>query len=256
MNKKIMIAISLISYFFMIVLNSLANILPINGLNTGQISDMYPNLFVPAGITFSIWGIIYIFLFLFVISLIKQRNVSNFPFIFVALLYISSNLLNGIWILAWHYQIIFLSLIIMLVLLSILIKLYLVFKSLNIDNTFSIKVLKWTISLYLGWISVATIANITAFLVSIEWTRFGLSESFWTILILSVVLILTLIMLLKEHDLIFSSVVLWSFVGILLKRLSDTLIYKEIIITTQIAIFMVIMNMLLIILKKKGINLI
>ncbi|OGI11493.1 MAG: hypothetical protein A2Y40_01575 [Candidatus Margulisbacteria bacterium GWF2_35_9] len=241
-NTNVVLSLSCLSFMFMLTLNALANILPINGYNTGQLSGMYPNLFVPAGVTFSIWGLIYIALLLFLYGLFKYKNKDDKYFFKLTSLFIASNLLNGSWILAWHYKIIVLSLIIMIALLLTLIKMYLTVKDARILNTSnSTRLIKFASSLYLGWISLATVANTSALLVFYQWSRFGLSEVFWTIVMILVVLVLTSAMLLRERDLVFSWVVLWAYYGIILKRLSVSPIYKEIILTTQISALVIIL---------------
>lgn len=226
----------------MLTLNALANILPINGYNTGQLSDMYPNLFVPAGLTFSIWGLIYIALLLFLYGLFRYSTREEKSFFKVSTLFIVSNILNACWILAWHYKLISLSLIIMIALLATLIKLYLEIKEIRgLRATVGARFMKFASSLYLGWISLATVANASALLVFFQWNRFGLSEVFWTIVMILVVLFLTITMLIREKDIVFSSVVLWAYYGIILKRLSLVPVYSGIIVTTEISFLIVIM---------------
>jgi translocator protein len=134
-NKIMLMSLSVVSFIFMIMINVLANTLPINGYNTGQLSALYPNLFVPAGITFSIWGLIYISLILFGYGLYKLKNIDSVIFKKLSILFIISNLLNGGWLLAWHYKLIELSLIIMIALLWTLIRLYIVVKSISDSQT-------------------------------------------------------------------------------------------------------------------------
>ncbi|MEI7942406.1 MAG: tryptophan-rich sensory protein [Candidatus Riflemargulisbacteria bacterium] len=245
-NKKFIMVNNILSFFFMFMLNALANILPINGYYTGQLSDMYPNLFVPAGITFSIWGLIYIALILFIGGMYKLKGVDDAKYFKLSLLFIVSNLLNGYWILAWHYKFVFLSLIIMLALLATLIQIFLVVKSIKVKTTsLAVKFISSATSLYLGWISVATVANFSAFLVHVGWNRFGFSEVSWTIAIIVVVLLLTIVMLIKEKDIVFSLVVLWAYLGIVIKRLAVTPIYYEIVMVTEVAMVIIVIFVVL-----------
>jgi len=84
---------------------------------------------------------------------------------------------------------------------------------------------KWTVripfSIYLGWITVATIANVTAFLVKYGWNRFGFDEQFWTVILIAVAIIITLGMIFIRSDIFYSLVVIWAFAGILIKRLAN-----------------------------------
>src|SRR6056297_2021864 len=103
--------INLIAFFFMIIMNFLANYLPLNGKTTGELSSQYPNLFVPAGITFSVWGGIYLLLFLFVILQFFEANREWTTY--TIYLFALSSIFNGLWIWAWHYEKVFLSIMIM-----------------------------------------------------------------------------------------------------------------------------------------------
>ena len=206
-----------------ITVNALANALPINGLNTGELSDRYPNLFVPAGLTFSIWGIIYLLLLSFVIYGLSQafkKPSSPVPFLEkIGPLFLVNCLANISWILAWHYLYINLSLGIMLVLLLSLIGIYLKLEIGNQPASPAILTrVQIAFSVYLGWISIATIANSTAVLVNAGWTGFGISPVVWTVILLTVGMVLALRMLFKFQDLFFALVVVWAFIGILIKR--------------------------------------
>lgn len=206
-----------------LTLNGLANGLPLNGYNTGQISDFYPNLFVPAGITFSIWGLIYLLMIGFtvhgLIAAFKKNENTGVKLIHAGPWYLISCLANASWIVAWHYQYITISLVVMGVLLFSLIRVYLAMEKSPIPRTFPEKLtLKWPFSIYLGWITIATVANVTAWLVSFGWEGFGLSEDVWLcVAILAAVLIAELFMLIKK-DAAFGWVIVWALVGIILKR--------------------------------------
>ena len=164
-----------------IIVNSLANILPIGGKLTGEISDSIPNLFAPAGLTFSIWGVIYILIILFSIYLVRdlfkiEKNTK--PFLEkISFLFILASLANILWIFLWHYEEILLSLFAMILLF---ISLLLIYIRLNIGQeeiSFRDKIfIHIPISVYLGWITLATIANLTAVLVIIGWNGFGISD--------------------------------------------------------------------------------
>lgn len=208
-----------------VVVNALANILPINGKTTGQLSDQYPNLFVPAGFTFAIWGVIYVLLGIFVIyNLVRalKRNAANsFTVERIGVLFFISCVANIGWIFAWHYEILPLSLGMMLILLGCLITIYL---KLNIGKSDATKIEKYVghvpFSVYLGWITVATIANVTALLVDMNWGALGLSNQFWAVAVIIVALVITLLILILRRDVFYSLVVDWALFGILMKRLA------------------------------------
>ena len=199
-----------------VAVNALAVTLPLNGRSTGELSDAYPNLFVPAGLTFSIWGVIYLLLGAFaVFQLLAHR-----PFVDrIGWIFVLSSAANMGWIVAWHYEQVLLSFLIMLALLASLIAVYL---RLFIGRSTGSAEEKWLghvcFSVYLGWITVATVANATALLVNAGWGRFGLSEAFWAIFVIGAATFITLLMLLRRGDIFHALVVLWALLGIVLKR--------------------------------------
>jgi hypothetical protein len=239
MNTKGISILNLLTFVLVLIVNALANILPINGLTTGEVSDSYINLFTPAGFTFSIWGLIYTLLGIFVIyQLVLSYRNENTEFIEdIGYWFIISNLLNSIWIYTWHNLMISINLVIMLMLLISLIVIY---QRLNIGHSRDDKNIKILVhmpfSIYLGWISVATIANFSAFFVSFNWNGLGLSETFWTVLVISVAILLGIIFTVKNKDIFYTLVVIWAFVGILSKRLSADISYTTIITTVIVGI--------------------
>ncbi|MGB4703816.1 MAG: hypothetical protein WBI18_01875 [Candidatus Saccharicenans sp.] len=231
--------LNLTGYLAMVVVNYLANALPINNLNTRQLSDKYPNLFVPAGFTFSIWGVIYLLLAIWVFFALKQAITGRqvFPaFRTAGPFFFLTCLANVGWIFAWHYEQLILSLLIMLTLLALLIIIYQrlsqrPYEEIQHDRFPA----RWPFSIYLAWISVATVANTTAVLVGHNWNGFGLSQQFWTVVVLAVVTTLTLIFVLKKKDLWFGLTAIWALFGILYKRLQDTAASDRAVEITAIA---------------------
>lgn len=212
------------TYVGMIAANVLANALPINGLNTGEVSDSYPNLFAPAGMTFAVWGVIYLMLAAYTLyqaggfrykGEIRKEALLNK----IGILFSISSLANTAWIFAWHYKIIFLSLVLIItVLLSlILINKEIIKEKLSSKERFFIRL---PFSLYFGWLTVATIANATTFLVHIQWTGFGLSEVSWTVFVLFAGLGIGLSAMLRNRDIAYGLVLIWAYFGILTKHVS------------------------------------
>ncbi len=237
--------VNIIGFGGMIIVNFLANYLPINGKTTGELSAQYPNLFVPAALTFAIWGVIYLLLAFFVIfqakDLFKKSKDMNIYFINdIGWLFFVSSLANMAWIFAWHYEKVILSLIIMIILLFSLIKIYL---NLNIGREKVTKKIKYLVhlpfSVYLGWITVATIANVTAVLVHLGWNGFGISEVFWTVLVIAVATIITLVILSTRGDIFYSLVIIWAFLGIVIKRLSFKPVYYTIVIAAIVGMIII-----------------
>jgi hypothetical protein len=216
--------VNLIAFVGVVVVNALATTIPLGGLSTGQLSDLYPNLFVPAGLTFSIWGVIYILLAIYVvyglISSSRQPKPSDSTFMKKsAVLFLVTCVANIGWIFSWQYRVLPLSLVCMAVLLLALIAMYV---GLNVGVSKAAASEKYMvhlpISVYLGWISIATIANITALLVYYKWERFGLSEQFWAIIMIAIGIVLGMVLLLYRKDIFYSLVIDWALLGILLKR--------------------------------------
>ncbi len=215
-----------LSYLTMIIMNMLANLLPINGQSTGDISDAYPNLFAPAGYTFSIWGLIYLLLGILVVFLMRQNKYLNNPLrnqgmSRIMTLFIVSSFANATWILAWHYRLIGTSVFIMFVILASLI---LMMNEL-IKTPFSkseIRRMKPPVGVYLGWITVATIANITTYLVSIQWSQFGISEELWMVIILIVGTLIACATMIWSKCGTYGLTVIWAYMGIWSKHTSAT----------------------------------
>ncbi|TVP84601.1 MAG: tryptophan-rich sensory protein [Acholeplasmataceae bacterium] len=215
------------AYLFMLVVNSLATILPINGITTGQISDNYLDLFAPFGLTFSIWGLIYILLGAYVVmQWLDARHAHQEK---IGFLFIASSVVNGLWIFAWHYDQIFLSLLLMLLLLGSLIAIAYLITPGDIR-------MKLIFMVYFGWITVATIANVTTLLVQQGIVPFGLSEVFWTVFVIITGLIITVLTGLRFKSNAYLLVPLWAYFGILMKHLTFfDHAYPAIIWTTGVA---------------------
>jgi len=232
--------LNLILFAGMIVMNYLANALPLNNKTTGQLSDALPNLFVPAGITFSIWGVIYLLLAGYCVVQFTVKNqvvIGNIGWLFAL-----SCLLNALWIVTWHYQRLPLSLLVMAGLLVTLIYINMQIRDLPFG------IIKASFGIYLGWICIATIANVTALLVSLNWNGFGLSEVAWTIILISVGALIVIITLYRLQNPFIGLSVIWAFLGIFLKRQDD---YRSIAVTAIIALIVVAAITLLGFFRKK-----
>ncbi|UOQ49984.1 tryptophan-rich sensory protein [Gracilibacillus caseinilyticus] len=218
--------INLTALSLVVVINALANIIPINGMTTGEISNQLTVLFTPAGYVFSIWGLIYLLLAIWVFAqLPKNRRYAPIYQACSELFWISS-ILNVGWLLSWHYQIFWLSTILMIGLLTILIVLYLRAKQVK-NSTFDIL----PFSIYLGWISVATIANISYYLVYIGWDQHAV---FWTMVMIIVATLLALFFLWNQKDIFYVLVFIWAFIGIGVKNQAD---YMNVAVTAYACAF-------------------
>ena len=202
-----------------ITVNGLANALPINGQNTGEISDRFEVYFVPAGYVFSIWGLIYLGLIAFAIfqALPSQRD--N-PRLRAAGWWVSlGGLANIAWIFLWHYEQFPLTLVAMLVLLATLIVTYL---HLEIGRSAVSAAERWAVrlpfSIYLGWITVATVANVTSVLDFLQWDGFGIAPEIWMAIVLAAVLVIAVLMNFTRRDVAYAAVILWALAGISVKH--------------------------------------
>jgi benzodiazapine receptor len=220
-NTRHLAVYQLLFFAFMLTMNGLANGLPLNGYNTGEISSFYPNLFVPAGFTFSIWGVIYLLLFGYVVystSLLWKNDGEKTNLNLVKNItpyFILTCALNGVWIIMWHLLQIELSLIFML---WFLITLLLIYKKLqpyrtNLNGKTS-SLLYVPFVVYLGWISVATIANTTALLVYYKWDGFGIDPVIWSCIMITIAALLGAYFSIFRRDFFYTLVVGWALYGI------------------------------------------
>lgn len=222
----------------MLVVNVLANALPLNGLSTGQISDRFNVYFVPSGYVFSIWGLIYIGLIAFTIfqALPSQRENPRLRAIgwWVAL----SSLANSSWLFLWHYEQFPQTVIAMLVLLAALIVIYI---RLGIGRASTSVIENWAVrvpfSIYLGWITVATIANITSVLDYVQWNRFGLAPEVWMGIMLAAVVAITALVNFTRRDAAYTLVILWAIIGLAVKNAGVT----AVVFPTWIALGLVVL---------------
>lgn len=226
-NRLVMLrTVNVLLFLLTIGFNFMAQAMPLNRKSTGELSDQYPNLFTPADLTFSIWSVIYLSLLFFIgwqlwpirnIQRAAQRNVAidalGWNFVWLSLL-------NMGWLLCWHYELLSASVAVMLVMLGLLISINrLIFKRLahTVDNR---NFLQIPFGLYLGWISVATVANITAWLVSRNWDGSGLSEKIWTEIMMVVAILLAALAVYSWRNIPYALAVIWALLGIALKHQS------------------------------------
>jgi hypothetical protein len=214
--RQISVVVSILAT---IIVNGLANALPINGLNTGQISDRFKVYFVPAGYVFSIWGLIYLGLIAYAIFQALPAQRENPRLRTTGWWIVLGSLANIAWIFLWHYQIFPLTILVMLVLLVSLIMTYL---RLGIGPASVSKAETWLVrvpfSIYLGWITVATVANATSLLDYLKWNAFGLAPETWMVIMLFAVLVISALMSFTRRDIAFTLVILWALAGIAIKH--------------------------------------
>lgn len=240
-NKSLILKIAIaISVGLTIFVNFLAVTLPINGISTGELSDAIPNYIVPAGYVFSIWSLIYLGLIAFGIYQFFMSKKEEMKLENTSYWILLSCLANSSWIFAWHYQKIGLSVLIMLVLLTSLIMVY---RKLNIKfekRTFVERLLiEVPFSIYLGWVSVATVVNIAAFLVVNNWNGFGIKEQIWSSIMITVVVILTYAMLKIRKDISYALVIIWALIGIGINHESEGIVLGSVITAVGVLLSLV-----------------
>jgi hypothetical protein len=210
---------NLLSVILALGVNVLATALPLNGQNTGEISDRFQVYFVPAGYVFSIWGIIYLGWIAFTVFQFQPSQKESLRLRRLGYLFALSNLANAAWLFCWHYNLFGLSVLVMLTLLGLLIASYL---RLNVNRTPVSPLEYWSVdvlfSIYLGWITVATVANITDWLYFVGWDAFGITAQVWAVIMLAAASLLGLAMVITRRDIGYLSVLVWAFIGIAVRQ--------------------------------------
>jgi hypothetical protein len=220
MKKTSLIQIAiLISTLVVVAVNTLAETLPLNHQTTKAISDSFPILFVPAGYVFSIWGVIYLFLVGYSIYQLLPAQRDNPRLNKVAGWVLLGSVANAAWVVLWHYNLYILNLVTILVLLVSLI-----FTYIGLENGRSKASTgeKWfartTFSIYLGWVTVATVANATQVLYYLNWSGLGISPETWAIVMLAVTVLVGALMTLTRRDIPYLLVLAWAAAGIAIKQ--------------------------------------
>jgi hypothetical protein len=236
---------NILSTALALTVNILASALPLNGQNTGEISDRFKVYFVPAGYVFAIWGIIYIGWIAFSIYQARPAQRQNPRLRNLGYLYALSGVFNAAWLFCWHYNQFGLSVLVMLGLLLLLIASYL---RLDVARTSVSATENWSVdipfSVYLGWISVATIANISDYLYLIQWDGFGLAPQTWAAIMIVVASVLGILMTATRRDSAYNFVLAWSFAGIAIKQAGVPLVSNTAWIAAALALGLAIFSIL------------
>lgn len=235
--------ITTVTFLGMVAVNALANILPINGVGTGQVSDAYPNLFAPAGLTFAIWGLIYLLLAGFTVYQLGffrgyAYAVKKDLLQVIGIIFSVSSLANAAWIYAWHYGFIPLSMLLMIAIFVCLIAINQIINKETLSMREKIFI-RLPFSVYFGWITVAAIANATVLLVSRGWNGFGIPEPVWAITVIIVGMLIGALTTIRNRDAAYGLVLVWAYSGILIKHTSAAGFagqYPAIIITVAVCI--------------------
>lgn len=244
MNKdKVRQWINVLAVIATIAVNGLANALPLNGQTTGEISDRFEVYFVPAGYVFSIWGLIYLGLLLFAVYQVLPGQRENPRLRRVGYLFPLSCVANVAWLFLWHYEYFVGTLVAMLALLGLLIAIYL---RLGIGREVVPAAERWLVrvpfSIYLGWVTVATVANVTSLLDYLNWGGWGISEEIWAVIMLAAATAIAWAVGLTRGDIAYLLVIVWAFAGIAVKHSGTPLVAIAAWVTTGLAALAVIVG--------------
>ena len=238
--KRILPWINVATALAALAVNGLANALPLNGQTTASISDKFQVFFVPAGYVFAIWGVIYIGWIAFIIYQALPSQRANARLAKIGWLFALANLANAAWLVCWHYDLLALSVCVMLSLLVLLIAIY---RRLDIGRVRVAARERWLVdvpfSIYLGWISVATIANITDLLYAWRWDGLGIAPEYWAVIMLLAAATIALAMSLERADTAFLLVIVWSFVGIAIKQAAAPVVASAAMATAIVVVGMI-----------------
>jgi hypothetical protein len=217
--------VNLLAMLAALAMNILSNALPLNGLNTGEISDRFRVYFVPAGYVFAIWGVIYLGWIAFVIYQFRPAQKAGPRMRLLGYRFALSCVFNAVWLFCWHYELFGLSVLVMLALLATLILSYL---RLKVGRIRVGAAERWSVDipfgLYLGWVSVAAIANISDYLYFVQWNGFDLAPQVWAVIMLAAASLIGLGMALTRRDAAYLFVFVWAFIGIAVKQSATALV--------------------------------
>lgn len=237
MKTRSFAILNLISFVFHLGMSYMVQLKYFSALDVGQVSAKYDTVFAPAGITFSIWGLIYLALLAFCIFHLYRSftepeiHHTNLDTINIGWLFILNNLATGSWLIAWVNEELLISVILMMIQLITLILISIRAHISNPDRPVSTKIFtQFPLSIYFGWICIASIANISAYLKSLNWQGLSISENYWVIIMIGAAALISLFMILVRRNIPFGFVVLWALYGIILKRKQiDPLQYESVI---------------------------
>jgi MFS family permease len=224
---------NIVIFVITVIINVLAGSTEvIGGKSTAAISNANFSLVTPAGYVFAIWGVIYLLLGIFVVYQALPGQKGKDYLDKIGWLFVLSSIVNIAWLFVWQFEYLLISVLLMFALLATLIAIYL---RLDIGKSKADMREKLAVhlpfSVYLGWITVATIANVAAMLVSYNWDGFGISPSIWAVVMVVVALVITLLMLATRKDIAYALVIVWALIGIALNHNED----QTVVLATEAA---------------------
>jgi len=210
--------VNVVAYVITVAVNGLAVALPLNGLTTGEISDRFPVLVTPASYVFSIWSVIYVLLAAFTIWQALPRNRTHRTLRSIGYLPAVAGGLNALWVVLWHFELFGLTVPVMVGLLRTLITLHLTLREARAARGAARWLVALPFSVYLGWSTGATIANISQMLYWAGYRGEPLGEPLWAVIILATGTAIAALMLVREKDWAYGLVIIWAYVGIAVKQ--------------------------------------
>jgi hypothetical protein len=259
MKTRLLAIMNLIALGFQLLISYLVQVKSFSALDVGQVSAKFDTVFAPAGITFAIWGLIYISLLAFCLyhlyksfskgsSCQVNQDTQNIGWLFVI-----NNISTGFWLIAWVNEQLLVSVVLMMIQLFTLIRISIKAHISNPDRSIQTKIFtQFPLSIYFGWICIATIANISAGLKSTAWNGMGISESFWVIILIGIATLLSMFIILVRRNIPYGFVVLWALYGIILKRKQVDYQLFEDVINAAYGAFAIILIVLIIRIFKRN----
>jgi hypothetical protein len=251
-NSTLLKWTNIIVFVLTVLVNGLAGGTKIIGnKTTADISNAYPTLITPAGYVFSIWSVIYILLGVFVVFQALPNQKGKGYQRRIGWLFVLSSLINIAWLFLWQFEYLSLSVVLMFLLLATLIAIYL---RLDIGKSAASLREKLAVhlpfSVYLGWIIIASIANVAVTLVSLGWNGFGISQETWATLIIIIALLITLLVITTRKDVAYGLVIIWALLGIAVNQSAHQSVVTAAEISAVVIVIALVLSILISRLKR------
>ena len=250
--------LNLIFFIIAFTVSNLSQLKIFGGVTNADISNKYATVFTPAGITFAIWGVIYLSLFGFTIyHVVKSfkddvHSEASQAILKIDSLFILNNIATTFWVFAFTYEYLLASMILIIIQLITLLMIFIKLNLFDIDKSFYNKLFtQFPLTIYFAWLCVANVANISLYLVSIGWHGFGISESVWAQIMIFVILLISTFIILVKRNVFFGLVAIWSVYGIQIKRIQiDENEFSNVINTCDFALAFIVVLVIGIIIKN------
>jgi hypothetical protein len=208
-------------------INTLSNVFPLNGVSVGNLSNtLFASVqIIPANYAFAIWGLIYIGLIAFGIYQLQPSQRENPRLQHSGYLLAIACISQCAWIYLFLDRFFPLS---NLAMLGILVPLMVMYQRLGIGRERVSRQERWfihlPISIYLGWISVATIVNVAIGLYSLKWDGWGIEPNVWTVVMMAIAVVIAAAIAIQRHDTAYVMVIIWALVAISIRQMNTPLI--------------------------------